>query len=60
MGVQIILSFPLWDFDSCLLERNNIRACDAVKRHVFALEVDLVAFHKALLPLVKQFLSKDT
>jgi hypothetical protein len=60
VGVQIIFSFPLWDLDSCLLLGNNICACDAVKKHVLALEVDLVTFHKALLPLVKQFVLEDT
>jgi len=60
MGVQIIWSYPLWDLDSCLLLGNNIRACDVVGRHVLALEVDLVAFRKAFLPLVKQFVPEDT
>ncbi len=61
MGVQIIWSFFLWDLDSCLLLGNNIHACDAIGRHVLAVfEVDLVAFRKAFLPLVKQFVPQDT
>ncbi len=60
MGGQIILSFLLWDFDSCLLLGNNICACDAAKRHVLTLKVDLITFHKAFLPLVKEFVPEDT
>jgi hypothetical protein len=60
MGVRIILSFLLLDFDSCLSTRNNIRVCDVVEKHVLTLEVDLVAFCKVLFPLVKQSVLEDT
>jgi hypothetical protein len=38
---------------------NIIRAYEAVRRHVLALEVDQLVFCKALLPLVKESKPKD-
>jgi hypothetical protein len=39
---------------------NIIRACTAIESCVLALEVDHVAFHKALFPLVKESKLENT
>lgn len=56
----IIFVLSSLDFNSCLSTWNNISAYDTTKKHVLALEVDFVAFHKAFLMLVKQSIPKDT